>query len=222
MFLEVPDILTAEEVARLKALSETFKFVDGKISNPYSKVKNNLQHDYSDPGFQQVSQLCLQALMRHPDVRNFAFPKKMAPPTMTKYAVGMHYGLHSDSAFLPLPPRPLRSDLSCTIFLHEPASYDGGELSVQLGTRLVDFKMNPGGGVIYPSTTIHQVKPVTRGERLTVITFIESRIIDPVQRELLYQLNEVKELESLKMTDENALRMHHVTSALERMWTDVG
>jgi PKHD-type hydroxylase len=221
MFLEVPDILTPQEVARLKALSATFNFVDGKVTNPHSTVKNNLQQDYGDPGFQEASQMCLNALMRHVEVRNFAFPKRMVPPLMTKYTVGMNYGLHADTAFLMVQPKPLRSDMSCTIFLHEPDTYDGGELSVQLGTRFVDFKMNPGGGVVYPSNTVHQVKPVTRGERLTVITFIESRIANPIHRDVLYQLNEVKELESLKMTPENALRMHHTTAVLERLWGDV-
>lgn len=222
MFIEIPDILTPEEVSRLRALSTQVKFVDGRVSNPHSQTKNNLQLDYAEPRYQEISQLCHAALGRHPDVRNFAFPKFIAPPMMTKYQPGMNYGQHSDAPFLQIGQRPLRSDLSCTIFLNDPATYEGGELSVQLGTKHIDFKMNPGGAVLYPSTTIHQVRPVTRGERLTVISFMESRISDQTCRELLFQLNEVKELESLKMSWENRTRIGYVSSALERMWGDAG
>ena len=174
------------------------------------------------PAIKEISQLCHAALIRHPDVRNFVFPKFIAPPLMTKYQPGMNYGQHSDAPFLQIGQRPIRSDLSCTIFLNDPETYDGGELSVQLGTKHIDFKMNPGGAILYPSTTIHQVRPVTRGERLTVITFMESRIVDQTCRELLFQLNEVKELESLKMSWENRTRIGYVSASLERMWGDAG
>jgi PKHD-type hydroxylase len=222
MFLEIPDILTPEEVARLRALSTRVKFVDGRATNPHSTVKNNLQLDHADPAFQEIAQLCHVAFSRHPDVQNFAFPKFIVPPLMTKYQPGMNYGQHSDAPFLKIGQRPIRSDLSATLFLNEPSTYDGGELSVQLGTKHIDFKMNPGGAILYPSTTIHQVRPVTRGERLTVITFMESRIADQACRELLFQINEVKELESLKMSWENRTRINYVSASLERMWGDAG
>lgn len=222
MFLEIPNLLTDEEVRRLRELGRVLKFVDGRATNPHSTIKNNLQLDHADPGYRESADLAHAALSRSVEVRNFAFPKLIALPLMTKYAVGMNYGAHADSPFLPLGPRPLRSDLSCTIFLHDPASYDGGELSVQLGTKHIDFKMPPGGAVLYPSTTIHQVRPVTRGERLTVITFMESRIVDQTHRELLFQLNEVKELESLKMDWENRTKLNYVSASLERLWGDAG
>jgi PKHD-type hydroxylase len=222
MFLEIPDILTPDEVARLRALSTKVKFVDGRATNPHSTVKNNLQLDYADPAYQEISGLCHAALSRHPDVRNFAFPKFIAPPLMTKYRPGMNYGQHSDAPFMHIGQRPIRSDLSVTIFLNDPQSYEGGELSVQLGTRHIDFKTGPGGAVLYPSTTIHQVKPVVKGERLTVISFMESRIVDQTCRELLFQLNEVKELESAKMAWENRTRINYVSASLERMWGDAG
>ncbi len=222
MFLEIPDILTPQEVARLNALSRAVKFVDGRATNPHSLIKNNLQLDHADAGYRECAELCHAALSRSLEVRNFAFPKLIALPLMTKYTVGMNYGQHADAPFLPIGQRPLRSDLSCTIFLHDPASYDGGELSVQLGSKHIDFKLPPGGAILYPSTTIHQVRPVTRGERLTVITFMESRIVDQTHRELLYQLNEVKELESLKMDWENRTKLNYVTASLERLWGDAG
>ena len=134
----------------------------------------------------------------------------------------MAFDLHVDNAIRFAGPVRFRTDVSATLFLTAPSSYDGGELSVQLGSKHIDFRMSSGGAVLYPSTTIHQVRPVTRGERLSVITFMESRIVDQTCRELLVQLNEVKELESLKMSWENRTRINYVSASLERMWGDAG
>ena len=173
MFLEIPDLLTPEEVERLRALSKIVSFVDGRQTNPGSKTKNNLQLDYGDANYRETAMLMRGALQRSQAVVDYVFPKMILPPLLTKYTPGMNYGQHSDAAFIQAGDRPLRSDMSCTIFLNEPESYEGGELSVQLGTREIDFKLKPGAAVVYPSTTIHQVRPVTRGERLVGITFME-------------------------------------------------
>ncbi len=222
MFLEVPELLTAAEVERLRTLAKTMKFVDGRATNPHSKVKNNTQLDYGDPGYKESATIMHQALQRAPEVRDFVFPKMIAPPLLTRYHPGMNYGAHSDSAFIPMGERPLRSDMSCTIFLNDPSTYEGGELSVRLGTREIDFKLQPGGAIVYPSTTIHQVKPVTSGERLVGITFMESMVVDQTSRELLYQLNEVLALEGEKMDWENRTRLSYVSSSLYRLWGDAG
>ncbi len=222
MFLELPDLLTPQEVERLRAISKVVKFQDGRLSNPHTKVKNNLQLDYNDPGYKESAQILHQALANNELVRDFAFPKMIAPPLLTKYEPGMNYGAHCDSAFLPMGNRPMRSDMSCTIFLNEPDSYDGGELSVRLGTHDIDFKLQPGGAVVYPSTTIHQVKPVSRGERLCGITFMESIIVDQTCRELLYQVKEVLALEGERVAWENRTRLSYVYESLRRMWGDAG
>lgn len=221
MFLEV-ELLTSEEVARLRELAKTMKFVDGRATNPHSKVKNNTQLDYADPHYKESATIMHQALQRSEELRDFVFPKMIAPPLLTRYHPGMNYGAHSDAAFLPMGQRPLRSDLSCTIFLNDPATYEGGELSVRLGTCDIDFKLNPGFAIVYPSTTIHQVKPVTSGERFVGITFMESLIADQSNRELLYQLNEVLALEGEKMDWDNRTRLSYVCSSLYRAWGDAG
>ena len=102
-----------------------------------------------------------QALYRLEPFRDFAFPRVLAPPILARYTPGMHYGAHSDAAFLPIGQRPLRSDLSCTLFIGAPDSYEGGELSIRLGGRSVEFKGKPGSAVVYPSNTLHEVRPVT-------------------------------------------------------------
>jgi PKHD-type hydroxylase len=219
MFLEIADLLTPQEVARLREAAKSARFVDGRSTNPHSQVKNNTQLDYADPQYRPTAQLMHAALLRSEEFRNFAFPKLVAPPLLTRTAAGMNYGAHSDAPFMNIgQPRLLRSDLSCTIFLADRESYGGGELSIQLGTREIDIKLPPGGAVVYPSTTLHQVKPVTSGERLVGITFIESQIVDQNNRELLYELNEVMALEGYNISWENRTRLAHVSSALHRMW----
>jgi PKHD-type hydroxylase len=161
-----------------------------------------------------------EALHRNEAFRNFAMPRIQAPPMLAKYVPGMSYGLHSDAAILPLAGRPLRSDLSCTLFLTEPGAYEGGELSVQLGDRPLAFKGAPGSAIIYPSHTLHEVKPVTAGERLVGLTFIESNVRDPMQRELIYQLDEIAALEGLTMRWENRTRLQYVRNNLRRLWSE--
>jgi PKHD-type hydroxylase len=113
----------------------------------------------------------------------------------------------------------LRSDLSCTIFLSDPGGYAGGELCIHLGTKPVFFKLPPGGAVIYPSTTLHEVRPVTAGVRLVAITFMESRISNPIHRELIYELGEVAALEGFNMRWENRVRLLGVIQNLQRLWS---
>ena len=220
MFLEIPDVLTAPEVERLRDLARSAKFADGKLSSPHSTVKNNQQIDPADPAHAESSKLMAIALQRNEAFRGFAFPRIMAPPMLARYAPGMNYGVHSDAAFLPVGGRPLRSDLSCTLFIGPPGAYEGGELSIHLGTRAVAFKGAPGSIVVYPSNTLHEVKPVTSGERLVGLTFIESLIADPAHRELLYELDEVAALEGFNMSWDNRTRLQHVRNNLRRMWGD--
>ena len=218
MFLELPDVLSADEVGQLRVIAATARFVDGRESNPHSTVKNNLQIQLNDPGHAEASRLMAAALQRCEAFRNYAMPKAVAPPMLAKYAPGMTYGLHSDAAFMPLAGRALRSDLSCTLFLADPGAYEGGALSIDLGARRVEIKGAAGSAVVYPSNTLHEVTPVTAGERLVGLTFIESQIRDPAKRELLYALDEVAALEGLTMRWENRTRLQFVRNNLRRMW----
>jgi PKHD-type hydroxylase len=219
MFLLIEDVLSAPEVATITKLAQQVRFVDGRVSNPHNTTKLNTIADFSDPAGQQASQLAFAALQRNEAAMNFAFPQRIAAPNLCRYGVGMTYGPHTDAAYLPIGPQPLRSDVSCTLFLNDPAAYQGGELTVYLGSEVVRIKGKPGSAVLYPSTTLHQVVPVTAGERLVMITFIQSRIPDQMQRELLYKLGEVRALESLKMSWENRVQLEHVIVNLQRMWS---
>ncbi len=216
MFKEI-EVLGPDHVAELKRISQAAKYVDGKISNPHSKVKNNLQlHD--NAAYARSSKIIADALMTHPEFVAFAYPVKLAPPLMTRYEPGMNYGLHADSAVIPLPGEMLRSDLSCTVFLSDPAEYEGGALHVRLGGANLRFKGAPGTAVVYPSNTLHEVEPITHGERHVAITFIESQIPDTEKRNILYELDEVAALEGLSMSFENFTRLQAVQSNLKRRW----
>jgi PKHD-type hydroxylase len=219
MFIELADMLTPPELERLRVLSAAGRFVEGRQSNPHSKVKNNLQIDHGDPAYAESSRLMGLALQRNEAFRDFAFPRMVAPPMLARYAPGMNYGVHSDAPMMALATGPLRSDLSCTLFINEPAAYEGGELAIQLGGRELAFKGVPGSAVIYPSNTLHEVKPVTAGERLVGLSFIESLIRDPSKRDILWHLNEVAALEGFNMSWENRTRLQHARNNLLRMWS---
>jgi PKHD-type hydroxylase len=216
----VLQILNDAEIAECKRIAASTPFVEGRITNPHNLAKENVQlHDPA--AYQKSSELLRQALLRTPEFMEFAFPVALAPPLITRYKPGMKYGAHADAAFIQLPGATIRSDLSCTIFLNEPKDYDGGELHLRLGDAQLTFKLRPGEAIVYPSDTFHQVVPVTRGERLVAITFIQSRIPDPFRRNTLYELNEVAALEGLKMDPENFGRLQLIQQNLLRHWSDM-
>ena len=213
-------VLTSEEIAECKRIAASAQFIDGRITNPHMTAKQNEQLHEPD-AYKRSSQLFQQALSRSQEFHEFAFPVAMAPPMMTRYQPGMRYGAHADAAFIKLPGATIRSDLSCTIFLNDPESYEGGELHIRLGEGSLRFKLKAGEAIVYPSDSLHQVEPVTEGERLVAITFIQSRIQDPFRRNLLFELNEVAALEGLKMDPGNYSRLQLVQQNLLRYWSDM-
>ena len=219
MFLEIKDFLKAQEVARLQELSQRVRFVDGRISNPHNQAKNNLQASEADPHHAESSRIVADAFARSETFRDFAFPRHVAPPLLARYEVGMTYGAHADTSHMRFGTEVHRSDLSATVWLNPPASYEGGELVVHLGTRPVVIKGEPGSVIVYPSTQLHEVTPVRRGQRLVSITFIESLIPDEFLRTQLYELNEVAALEGLRMAWENRVRLEAVRNNLLRLWS---
>ena len=218
MFLLIKDLLTTAEVEEARQLAKAVKFVDGRASNPHNLAKNNLQADNASPAAQKASQIAGAAIARNDEVKNFAFPKRIATPLLSRYEPGMKYGVHADAPYLPLPNGPLRSDVSATLFLGDPAGYDGGELVIHQGSERIVVKGEPGSMIVYPSTTLHEVVPVRAGQRLVSITFIESYIADQHQRMQVYELNEIAALEGLSMKWENRARLDVVRQNLLRMW----
>ena len=219
VFLKIEHLLTALEAARLTALSREIRFVDGRASNPANTTKDNLQADYADPKYAESVQIVSAALARSREFVDFAMPRHVAPPLLSRYEPGMRYGGHADSALIQLGNSSIRSDLSCTVFISDPRSYEGGELSIEIGSVAIPFKGSPGEAIVYPSTTLHEVMPVRSGQRLVSITFIESHIADEHRRTQVYELNEIAALEGLSMKWESRVRLDVVRQNLIRMWS---
>lgn len=225
MIRVLPDLLTAAELTKIHQLLPRVRLGDGRITNPESTVKHNLQAPQDDPVNSEIAQIARDALVRHPQVRTLAFPRTLARTTVVRYEPGMTYGWHVDEALFPSTP-PMRSDVSCTIFLNSPRDYDGGELTIEWGAQELSYKLEPGSAILYPSTTIHRVSPVTRGVRIAAITWFHSWVADAHRRELLVQLEEARALAARANTlgpDAHArlqVLLESLKTNLFRMWAD--
>ncbi|HVZ28687.1 MAG TPA: Fe2+-dependent dioxygenase [Rhizomicrobium sp.] len=223
MFLEQRDFLTPPEVTRLAQLAKELRFVDGRLSNPHNTTKSNLQADMSDPRYGESAKIVMDAFDRSRPFQDFAMPKKIAPPLLARYEPGMKYGPHADVPYMTVTQDGgalrLRSDISCTVFLNDPGTYKGGELVLHIGTRPVSIKGAPGEAFVYPSTLLHEVRPVTSGQRLVSITFIESLVPDERERTALFELKDVLSLEGLKMDWVSRVRMEVALNNLTRLWS---
>lgn len=219
MILEIKDLLTADEISQLREMASRMKFIDGRASNSGFAEKVNLQADPSDKEAIESARILSTAMMRSRQFLDFVFPKRVLPPLLARYVPGMKYGPHADAALLATPTGPLRSDISSTVFLNAPESYEGGELVVHLGARSVPIKLAAGAAVVYPSTALHEVAPVRSGERLVGITFIESHIPEESDRDIIYELGEISALEGGNMHWANRMRLEVVRQNLTRRWS---
>src|ERR1043165_3105263 len=143
MFLVVKNVLTASEIDQIRQIAKSVRFVEGRASNPHNLAKDNLQMDVSQPDAVRASNLAGAAIMRNEEIRNFVFPKRIASPLLARYEPGMKYGTHADAPFIPLPNGPLRSDVSGTIWIADPCTYEGGELKIHLGSETISIKGEP-------------------------------------------------------------------------------
>ncbi|WP_417449280.1 Fe2+-dependent dioxygenase [Kordiimonas sp.] len=217
MFHVIPNLLDTREIARLRELAARMPFEDGRHSNPGFSKKKNLQPKHSDPGYKEASLIVQQGLSRNEYFRDFTYPKTMAPPMLSKYEAGMEYGEHVDNAIIPYSP-PLRIDVSCTVFVSEPESYEGGELVVRMADKELKIKEKAGAAVLYPSNMFHHVAPVTKGTRLVAITFIESMVRDTQKREILVELTEFLHANAAKVGEDEHVRLEYIRQNLTRMW----
>lgn len=193
----LPGLLSAEELSTAVAFLADAQFEDGRLtaSGAAAAAKSNLQISRSsDPeGVSALDQMIVQALHRHPLFTAYAWPQRLTAPLYARYRPGMNYGAHVDASFMGLAP-PIRTDISLTIFLSDPAGYDGGELAIDLGGGAIhQVKLPAGHGFAYPSTAVHLVRPVTRGCREVAVLWAQSHCSDPRQREALFDLRAVLE-----------------------------
>ena len=219
MFIEIKNLLSEAEVAHLTALAGVIAFEDGRATNSGFEQKHNLQVNPNDKAFAESANVVSSAFARSRTFQDFAFPRRLAPPRLARYEPGMRYGAHADAAYMAIPGGALRADVSCTVFLSDPRTYEGGELVLHLGVRALALKVEAGGAILYPSTTLHEVAPVRSGVRLVSLTFIESLIPDEQERAMLFELGEISALEGAAMSDLGRMRLEVVRQNLTRKWS---
>lgn len=187
MLLLIKDVLTADDIAKVTDRVNALRFIDGTATAGWHAklVKNNQQVDRTQPDYAPLNKAVTEAIMRNPTFRMAARPRHITPLLFSRYRDMMEYGTHVDDPIM----YNLRSDISFTLFLADPSSYDGGELVMETTSGEQAFKPKGGQMVIYPSTTLHRVTPVTKGERIAAVGWCQSYIRDADKREILYDLD---------------------------------
>jgi PKHD-type hydroxylase len=194
MLLQIPQVLHTEELAQVKTLLAGADWVDGRVTagRQAATVKNNQQLPEQAVQMAALRQIVLTALNRNPLFFSAALPLKILPPFFNRYAGETNaYGFHVDNAMRMMPDGSgyVRADVSATLFLSEPDEYEGGELMIDDTFGTHGIKLPAGSIVVYPSSSVHQVTPVTRGQRIACFMFIQSMVRDPVKRRLLYDMD---------------------------------
>jgi len=224
MLLLVPAVLKADELALARAWLAGAHFVDGRLSAGAAarRVKHNQELEGGAPDLERLNRLVMGNLVRHPVYRAGALPLHAASPLYARYRTGMAYGDHLDDPIMGTDGVTYRSDVAVTVFLNAPEEYDGGELVIRTAAGEQAVKSAAGDAVLYPAGSIHHVNPVTRGERLVAVTWVQSLVRDAARRELLYGLNAAREklLQSAPGAEETA-QVNAAYLNLIRMWSDI-
>lgn len=226
MMLHIPGVLEQAEVLEFRRQLAQLEWADGRgtVGAQGALVKHNLQLDPANPVALTLGARILQRLATNAQFFSAALPLRILPPLFNRYTGGGNYGPHVDGAVMRHAGSnvPLRSDISCTLFLVEPVEYDGGELIVKDSYGEHEAKLPAGDLLVYPSTSLHEVMPVTRGARTCAFFWIQSMVRDDARRSALYDLDQT--IQSLRARlGENpdcvALTAHYHN--LLRMWAEV-
>jgi len=195
MLLTIPGLLNSAQIEKIHQTLEGAEFADGRLTAGFAaaRVKNNQELKPEPERRERLIRILMASLGHNETFRFAALPHRVADPIFARYTPGMTYGDHVDDPIMGTQGPRFRTDVSMTVFLNDPESYDGGELAMRtpFGDRQV--KLPAGDAVLYPSSSLHRVTPVTRGERLVALTWVQSYVRDPARRELLYELNLARE-----------------------------
>lgn len=191
-----PAILSADELASIQPKLQSASFMDGASTAGWSarEVKRNLQITPGAPEYESIARIVREAFMRSGELQTALLPATATPVLFNRYAQGMEYGPHVDTPVMGSMSNAIRSDIAITIFLSDPQSYDGGELTVLMNGISSQFKLEAGAAIAYPANTLHHVTPVTGGVRDAAIIWVQSQIRDPARREILWDLENAKHL----------------------------
>ncbi len=228
MLIQIPQVLDAEQLRRMRGTltAAGSAWVDGRVTAGHQgvPVKRNQQVAEDSNVAHELGDIVLAALERNPLFISAALPNRVYPPMFNRYGENMQFGSHVDGAVRLIPGTGIkfRTDISATLFLTEPESYDGGELMVEdtYGTHAV--KLKAGDMILYPASSVHQVTPITRGERLACFFWVQSLVRDDAQRTLLFDMD--RSIQHLAASGADAAARIQLTGCyhnLLRMWTDV-
>jgi len=224
MLLHIPEVLTGEQVHHFQQALANAEWTDGRetVGAQGAQVKRNLQLPEASPLRAQLGQLVLAALARHPLYHAAVLPQRTLPPRFNRYEGGGQYGFHVDGAVMGTGNgEQMRSDISCTLFLNEPDDYDGGELIVSDTYGEHEVKLPAGDAIIYPSSSLHRVTPVTRGARLASFFWVQSLVRDDGRRRLLFELD--ASIQTLTASGANPAALLQLTGVyhnLLRQWSE--
>ncbi|MCC6232768.1 MAG: Fe2+-dependent dioxygenase [Verrucomicrobiales bacterium] len=226
MLLNLPNVLTPDQVATSRRILEAADWIDGKVTAGYqsAQAKDNQQIPEGHPAARQIGELIVKALGLNPLFIAAALPRQVFPPLFNRYSGGQRFDTHVDNAIRQIPgtPHRIRTDLSATLFLAGPEEYDGGELCVEDTYGVHEVKLPPGHMILYPATSLHQVKPVTRGTRLCAFFWIQSMVRDDGRRALLFDLDVgLQRLNRDHPEHPSAVQLTGVYHNLLRQWADL-
>ncbi|MCG7921241.1 MAG: Fe2+-dependent dioxygenase [Candidatus Thiodiazotropha lotti] len=224
MLLEIEGLLDSALLQKIDQILADAEFVDGKLTAGMAaqKVKNNQELKGSPKQMELLIRILTSAMGQNGAFRSAVLPFRMADPIFARYHSGMTYGDHVDDPIMGLSGQRFRSDISMTIFLREPETYEGGELVIRTTFGEKKVKLAAGSAVIYPSSSLHHVAEVTRGERLVALAWIQSYVRDPARRELLFELDQAREDLLINRPEESTTGLVDKSYAnLLRMWSDV-
>jgi PKHD-type hydroxylase len=225
MLLHVPNVLTAEQVADCRRRLDAAEWLDGRVTAGHqsAKAKDNSQLAEDSPVARQLGQVILAALERSPLFIAGALPLKIFPPLFNRYSPGQSFGMHVDNAIRQVrnTPHRIRTDISATLFLAQPSEYDGGELLVEDTYGPHSVKLPAGDLVLYPSTSLHRVQPVTRGARIASFFWIQSMVRDDGERTLLFDLDlAIQRLGGDTPAHPSVVQLTGIYHNLLRRWAD--
>lgn len=229
MLLHIPGVLDREQLARFRSALDGAEWVDGRqtVGAQGAQVKRNLQLAEDAPLRSELGAVVMAALARNPLYFAAVLPLRTLPPRFNRYEGGGEYGSHVDGAVMALPPVPgqasghLRSDVSCTLFLCDPEDYDGGGLIVDDTYGEHEVKLPAGDLIVYPSSSLHRVEPVTRGARIAAFFWVQSMVRDDGQRQMLFKLDaSIQALTRSGADREALLELTGIYHNLLRRWAE--
>jgi PKHD-type hydroxylase len=230
MLLTIPDVLTPDQVTQARQILDQAEWVDGKVTAGHqsAKAKDNMQIPEGHPAARQLGEMILQALGKNLLFLSAALPLHVFPPLFNRYSGGQSFGTHVDNSIRQIPgtPHRIRTDISATLFFAGPEEYDGGELMIEDTYGVKSVKLPPGHMVLYPATSLHHVRPVTRGARICSFFWLQSMVRDDGQRTLLFDMDQAIQRLGRDLPDQPAatqagVQLTGVYHNLLRQWAEV-